>query len=188
MAKSRFAFIAKGTRAVKSVTFPFAGENQTVGVRPLTGRELGDVLGAGREYAIAHGLKDPKDGDRLYELGQMAHTLALACVDVDVPESPYFTSAEEVLDGLDPDRIVLLYEEQQAWQDECAPRADKMSGTEFMAKVIEVAGWESGPDPLLLLRPTLRANFTHTLAKQFINSLTLRSSSSSISDDAAPRL
>ncbi len=186
MATSRFAAIVKGTRAVKSVVFPLNGADHTVGVRPLTGRELGDVLGAGRLYAVAHGLKDPKDGDRLYDLGQMANTLALACVDSDAPDVPYFASADEVLDGLDPDRIVLLYEEQQAWQDECAPRPDKMGGPEFMATVIELAAWESGPDPLRRLRPTLRASFTHTLAAQFMHSLTLRSSSSSASDDVAP--
>lgn len=187
---SRFAQIAKGTRAVKTVSLPMPdGTLVPLGVRPLTGRELGAVLAAGRAYAIANGMPDPKDGDRLYELGQMAHTLALGCVDVGTaaepapPDTPFFASDAEVLDNLDPDRIVLLYEEQQAWQDECAPRPERMAQGDFLVNVLKLAGWESGqPDPLLRWRPTLRVIFTHTLASQYVALLTSKSDSTSPSD------
>ncbi len=87
---------------------------------------------------------------------------------------------DEVLDGLDPDRIVLLHEEQQDWQAECAPRRDKLEKLDFFETVIALAGWESGqPDPLRHLRPTTRQTLLRTLAEQYTSSLMLSSSSTS---------
>lgn len=182
---SKFSAITRGIRAIDRVKLTMPdGQDLDIGVRALTGRELGEVLANARTYAIANGIKEPKDNDRLYELGQMAHTLALACIDPDSAEATvqvsFFASAEEILDGLDPDRIVFLYEQQQAWQDKCSPRASALGQGDFFAKVLECAGWKDGePDPLALWRPTLRVSFTHTLAVQFLNCLTDKSTTSS---------
>lgn len=185
----RFKQIAKGIANVKTISLPFEGKDEAVGVRMMTGAELGDSLEGARAYATSHGLKDPKPGDELYDLGLMVHTLFIACVDPTEEgptRTPYFESVDEILAHLDPDRIALLYEEQQAWQDECSPRPSKIGGDDFFTMVLRLAGWESGqPDPLLRWRPTLRAIFTRTLASQFMSSLTNKSGSSSPSDGAA---
>lgn len=192
------AQIVKGSRAVRSVPIPMPwGEDMLVGVRPLIGREHGEVLGRAREYAVSQGLKEPKDGDELYRLGQMVYTLVLGCVDPacaaedwpqDKPHAPFFENADEVLEYLDPDRIAMLYEHQQAWQDECAPRPDDMNQGDFFTNVVKAAGWKAGqPDPLLELRPILRASFTHILAAQWLSSLSTRSPTSSESAGSESR-
>lgn len=179
---SRFHQIAKGTANVKRITFPFEGKEEPVGVRVMTGAELGATIRGAREYAEANGLKTPKAGDELYDLGLMVHTLLIACVDAadEGKRAPYFASAAEILENLDPDRITLLYEEQQLWQDECSPRPSTVSSDDYFSMVLRLAGWEAGqPDPLLRWRPTSRAIWARTIAAQFLNSLKSKSASTS---------
>src|SRR4051812_6340335 len=130
-----FSSILLGTRATTRVLLPLPGvaEPVPVAVRPLSGTEEGAVLERARAYAVAKGVADPKDGDRLYDLGLMVHVLAIACVDVDDPTRPFFDKgAQQVLDNLDADRIALLYEAQQVWQEECSPRKSKMNPGEWL--------------------------------------------------------
>lgn len=184
---SPFSLLQRGTAALRTVVLPMpSGVDVSVDVRPLNGMELGSVIARAREYATANGVKEPKEGDELYRLGQMAHTLAIACSKPGEPDTLFFDSADEVLAGLDPDRIVLLYEEQQAWQDRCAPRAVSLDGKDVLTIALEVAGWEEGqPDPLLHLRPSLRPIWARTLASLYFASLSSRSDTSSASAEQA---
>lgn len=181
---ARFADIAKGTRATKIVELPLgADEVVKVAVRPMNGLELGRVIAEARAYALAEmkrarpddprELPEPKEGDRLYDLGHMVATLATACEDPEKPGAPFFESAQEILDALDADRIALLYEEQQSWQDHCSPRLAKMTQDQFIAIVFDMSKEDEGsPDsPFDRLRPALRRSCARTLARLYMGSL-----------------
>lgn len=182
---SRLSDIAKGTRARKVVDLPFPGldEPVKVAVRPLNGLELADVLSRAHAFAEEKGRKDAKPGDRLLDLGEMAATLSIAAEDPDKPGVPFFAGVDEVLE-LDAERITLLYEQQQAWQEHCAPRRNRMSGQEYWALLIKAAATEEGGDenPFEGLRRTLLESFALTTARQLFNALRLSSPSSSASE------
>lgn len=181
----RFSSIAKGTRATRPVVLDYAGVEVALAVRPLTGAEEASALADGRAYAVGKGVADPKPTDRLYEIGYMAATLVLGCVDASDTAAPFFANAAEVLDNLDTDRIAYLYEQQQAWQDWCSPRPKNMDAGEFIALVLRLAeegASDDADDPLVMLRPSLRLSFARTLARQFQASLTRNSASGSASE------
>lgn len=195
---ARFADIARGTRATQPVKLPLPGIADAVDVlvRPLNGLELGSVVARARAYAIeeikkarsaddARAIPEPKEGDRLYDLGEMAATLLLACLDPAAPERPFFADIDEILGGLDAERIVLLYEEQQLWQDHCAPRPKGMGGDQFMAMVLQEAALEeeAAEGPFSRLRRTSQQISFRTLARLYMHSLQRRSPPSS---DAEP--
>lgn len=185
---SRFAEVARGTRATKVVDLPLSGDvTVKVAIRPMNGLELGRVVASARAYAIAEIRKarkddtreppEPKEGDRLFDLGYMVATLEVACEDPEKPGTSFFGGTAEILEALDADRIALLYEHQQAWQDHCSPRLSKMGSAEFVAMVFGVAGEdESSLDsPFARLRPALRLSWARTLARLYVNSLTPKS-------------
>jgi hypothetical protein len=181
----RFSAIAKGTRATRPVVLAYGGADVPLAVRPLNAAEEADALAEGRAYAVGKGIAAPAPTDRLYEIGYMASTLVLGCVDADDPAAPFFASAAEVLDNLDTDRIAYLYEQQQAWQDWCSPRPKDMDAGEFIALVLRLAEEGAGADaddPLVMLRPSLRLSFARTLARQYQASLTRRSPSGSAAE------
>ena len=195
---AKFADIARGTRATRTVDLPLDGDAVAkVLVRPLNGLETGRVVAEARAYAIAEVRKarkddsreppEPKEGERLYDLGYMAATLAVACEDPAAPGTPFFTDAQEILQHLDADRIVLLYEQQQAWQDACAPSPARMDAGAFLAMVVTLAGEDEGSadSPFDRLRPALRRSWARTIASLYANSLTPKSRSGSPSGDAA---
>lgn len=197
----RFADVAHGTRSTKPVKLSLPGSADPVDVlvRPLNGLELGRVDAMARAYAVgeikrarapddARPIPEPREGDRLYDLGNCAATLLLGCLDAADPTRPFFADVEEILGGLGPEWIVLLYEEQQAFQDECAPRPDKGNGAAFMAVVMGEAALEEGAPggPFSRLRPTTQQIFFRILAKQHVTSLLHRSPSSSAGDAAGP--
>jgi hypothetical protein len=183
----KFSDVLRGTRATRDVVLPIWGQDVPLAVRPLNGLETSMVLERGRAFAVAKGVSDPKDGDRLYDLGLMAHTLAIACVDREGTEKPFFDGGvEQILEALDADRIVLLYEAQQALQDECAGRITKLDPATYMAKVVEVAEAKENEDPLADLRPSMRRAWERTTAAQLWSLLRSRSASTSSSDAAAP--
>lgn len=166
----KFSSLLLGTRATKRVELPIGDARHPLLVRPLTGSEIADVLQRARDFAKARGSTEPKEGDRLYDLGYMVATLVIACADVDNPAAPFFDQGEaQILAALDTDRITLLYEEQQAFQDECAPRPKEMSANQYMQLVLECAAKEADAEsPFEKLAPGLRRNFVHTLARQHV--------------------
>jgi hypothetical protein len=187
----RFADIARGTRATKTISLPLPGVEQPIAVlvRPLNGLELGRTVAQARAYAIAEiekarpqgdtrPIPEPKEGDRLFDLGSMVATLLLACLDpasppgASTPGVPFFASADEILSELDVERIVLLYEEQQLFQDECAPRPARMSGEAFIALVVGESALEedAAEGPFSRLRRTLQGISFRTLARLYVTS------------------
>ena len=186
----RFSDITKGIRAVRAITLPIGGVEHPLAVRPLNGGEQGDALAAAVAYAESKGVKAPKEGDRLYDLGLMVATVVMGCVCADDHAATFFASPEEVLAGLDADRIALLYEQHQDWQDTCGARATKQTGGEWYAKVLEVANAVADEDPLSRLRPAMRRDWERTIAVQFLISqqarLSLTSDSSTSTKSAEP--
>lgn len=161
----------------------------SVGLRVLTGDEFGDVLSAARAFAIAKGVADPKEGDPLYELGKMVHTILAAAVDPDAPAesaAPFFASADEILSSphIGRDGIVYLAEQHELWQDQCSPQAGKVGPADLLSMVAQAAGDTTG-DFFGRLRPGMRWTLLRTLAALWISSLTDKSPSSSTSE-AAP--
>jgi hypothetical protein len=186
---SRFAAIARGTRALKRVPFTIWETTVEVALRPLNAMEEGEAFAGARAYAVGKGVPDPKPGERLYDLGLMVETLARGCVDADAPTAPFFASAVEILEHLDTDRIALLFEQHQAWQDECAPRPKEMGGEEFLALVLRAAEDESNgaESPFSTLQPVLRASSERTLARLYVNLLQHRSRSGLPADTGSKR-
>lgn len=174
----RFSTIAKGTLATKPVTLPMGDTEYPLAVRPLNGMESGDALERAAAYAKGKGVANPAVGDRLYDLGLMVHTIAIGCVCADDATLPFFDGgAEQILAHLDADRIAYLYEQHQAWQDECGVRANGITGGDFILKVMEVANARADEDPLAPLRPSTRRAFERTLANLYVTSLQGKSSS-----------
>lgn len=168
---SKFSQIALGIRALKPVEIPLQdGVVATCSVRPLLGYEEAKILADARAYAKARGVDDPRDGNPIYELGVWVHTIVHGCVDSDDASAPFFDGgADQILDRLDRDRIALLFEQQQTWQDECSPRQRSMSWEEYKATVVALA--MSGDDadiPFVLSRPVLRASFMRSMAKALV--------------------
>lgn len=180
----RFAQLIKGTRAVKPVTFSIWGSDAKLAVRPMTGLEEGEAYAAARAYAVSKGVADPKPTDRIYEIGVMANTIAIACVDVEAHETRYFSNANEVLDNLDTDRIAYLFEAQQLWQDECSPLVKSMTEAQWAAKIIEVTEAAEEVDFLSPMRPVMRLAFLRLTVSRLFRSLTDNSGSSTVSADA----
>jgi hypothetical protein len=193
-----FGSITRGPRARKRIVLPLQGAttNAETGawegdvveldVCGLGPHDQTDVARSARAFAIAHGLEDPKDGDDLYDWGKTLYTLLATCLDKDSPADapkPFFDGGFEQLHTtklLLPEHIGYLYEQQQAWQDECAPGIKTMSQTQFLAAVVKVAGGDI--TFFANARPGMRWSFTHTLAALQLDSLTRKSPSTSPSD------
>lgn len=185
----KFSQIIRGTRARKTVTIEGIetpdGAAIPIDVRPLNGLEQADTLGKARAFAEARGVKEPRDGEPIYDLGKQVYTLLLACLDHDSPSdkpAPFFASADEVLE-LDRDRRSYLYELQEMWEDECAPRPSAMESKDFLSWCMDVCAANEGDDgPFVQLRPVLRWSCVRTLAAIHVLSQTHKSASGSPSE------
>lgn len=185
---ARFRDISLGTQARRPVDLTLQnGQTVAVDLRVLNVDEEVAALAGARRYAVERGLPDPKEGDPIYDLGVMAHVMLLAAVDHDSPVDkpvPFFDDAKQAAE-LDRDRLQLLYEAQQVWQEECSPRRLKMEVGEYAALVFRLAGEEEegggdAADPFLrrLPRATL-VSCMRTMARQLLGSPQPRSLSSS---------
>jgi hypothetical protein len=166
----KFHQIANGARATKRVSVPYGSDDDggeiVCLVRPLKGHELASALENARAFAKSRGLEEPKPGAQLYELGLWVHTILLGCRCEEDTEAPYFDSAEQILEHLDPDRIALLYEHQQRWQDECSPRQHQLSEVEYVASVLEMANaGDEAELPFERWAPALRGSWVRTSAR-----------------------
>lgn len=185
----KFSQIIKGTRARKAFPLPMPdGVEYEVALVPLSGSQEMQALADARKVATERGSAEPKAGDALYERALWACTLAAACIDPESPEAaprPFFDGGVgQILDELDRDRIAYLFEAQQAWQDECAPRPGSMTGDEFLSNVLACARSEDGAElPFERWRPVLRRSFVRSLALQAVISLLPRSPSGPSSPD-----
>lgn len=186
----KFALIAKGTRATKVAVVPLRGEPEPTEirclVRPLNGTEEAGAMEAAIAFAKSRGADDPQPGDQLYEFGLWVHTVVVGCHDESDPAVPYFDSAEQVLEHLDRDRIALLFELQQTWQDECSPRLSHLSPEAFKQSILEIA--LQGDDaelPFVKWRPVLRESWVRTTARLLASSDALKWPSGSDSEKSS---
>ena len=143
---AKFRDIALGPLARRAIEFPLpSGRIVKVDVVPLFGESEAAVLKEARAFAQERGIPDPKDGDELYELGRWIAVIVRGVVDPDSPEDapqPFFDGgAAQILDertGLGREWIALLFEAQQAWQDELAPRPKGMNAGEYLTAILNI--------------------------------------------------
>lgn len=190
----KFAQLIKGTRAERVVEVPGLkkpdGSPITVAVRPLTGAEETAVMAGAHDHAVKGGVQNPRQGDELYDLGRMAHTLALACVDVDSPQdarTPFFGGgATDVLE-MHVEAITYLWEHCELFQEESSPYRKNLSDRELLALASEVAA-PGGEATFIRLSPSTRLRLLRSMAGQLSSSRSDKSACtapSSASGDAS---
>lgn len=183
---AKFRDVAEGQLARRAVEFPLpSGRLVTVAVVPLFGESEAEILAAARAYAQAHGVPDPKKGDELYEFGIWVHTVVRGVVDPDSPvdnPQPFFDGGvAQILDprsGLGREWIALLFEAQQAWQDELAPRPKEMGAVEYFQSLLATV--ETPPRaelPFFRWRRALQSSWLRTTAALLLDSQTAKSTS-----------
>jgi hypothetical protein len=154
--------LAKGTRAVKAVPFRLANapepppeEGQDphvhmVGVRVMTGDEIAAAYEKAQTDVAKRGVAQWLDTHPLCRLYLMAHTLAVACVDNEARDEPFFVSAQQVMSSpeVGGDNIAYLFEQQQAWQAESALDAKGKTPEEVIGLLaMEAARTENAESP-----------------------------------------
>jgi hypothetical protein len=96
----------------------------------------------------------------------MSEELALACLDPDSPanaRTPTFDlGAKDVLD-LDNDTIVMLWERQKMWQEECSPSV-RTKSTKDLYKLAKEVSEGDDPFPYAALSPLTRFQLQHFTA------------------------
>ena len=156
-----------GTRAERPVEFSYRGTTVKLAIRPLVGTEEGLALERTTAYATEKKAAKVEPGNSLFDLGLMAHTLVLACVDIDSPvdaREPFFDGGiAQVFDLLDTEQIVYLAAQFELWRDECSPSQKRMSADQLIATLYTVAA--SGSDlPLRSMAPALLVSCLATTA------------------------
>lgn len=187
--------IARGVRAVKAVSFRRANAGSVqpgsdpssdsaqvrLGVRVLLGAETLEVYEKAAAAARDHGVATWDAEDPVCSLFMMAHTLHIACVDLDSDEKRrerFFESVEQILedDELGTDNIALLYEQQVQWQDEVSGKSPMMTVAEVTRLVLDDAGRKPGdPGPLVHLRHASLVSCVRTMGQLSLTLLTARS-------------
>jgi hypothetical protein len=178
----KFAALKKGTADVRPVELSLPWDEKV-------------VFEQARAFAKAGGVDKPSDDDPVYVLGIWVHTLLAACsaLDGDDKGQPFFADVDEILKGLDRDRISYLYEQQQRVQEDHGMRQDRMTEEQFLAAVHECVRKEADDPTFPLWRwgPTLRLTFMRRLAVLLWNSpqdkLLSGSTSGGVSSSDAPR-
>ena len=203
----KFSSIVKGIKDVRPVeiTLPGADVPMVVGLRALTAWEESDITAKAMAFAKAKGVDKPDERDYQFVLGCWANTLLVSCVafedlSIDVgggepvtfkKGEPMFANVDEILQGLDRDRISYLYEMQQRIQEDHGLRKERLSQEEMLAAVAQIATSEVGEANLPFWKwgPSLRASFMHFLASMLYfsrqdKSLSGTSSGSSATNDS----
>jgi hypothetical protein len=173
---ARFSDIIQGTAATREADVEFlGGKTDKLLIRVLSGEEEAEIAAWAHAYVADKGAKDSDD---LYELASYAKRVALGCMDIDAPTTPYFESVEQLLGSaiVGRDRIVYLGELQLHWQDQCSPSRLRMSEVEFAQRLHQIAGSDQ-PDPFVSLRPGMRWIFARTTARALLDSQKLKSDS-----------
>ncbi|RYE77944.1 MAG: hypothetical protein EOO74_06085, partial [Myxococcales bacterium] len=207
---ARWADVRAGTRARRRVFLPLGATaapmpkvapDGTVEMPPpdpdaipldlriLAPGETADVLKRARADAVDAGVPDPKDGNPIYDLAEMEHTLLLACTDVDSPldaPRPFFDSIEQIRSEprLDRERIAYLHAMQQRWQAECSPHLRNASAEETQGALLALGVLPEDESMRFFdsLGPGLQWTYTRILALRHVTSLTPRSPTSSPSE------
>lgn len=178
----KFGKLVKGITDVRpvEVTLPGGDAPITVGLRPLTAWEESEVTAKATAFAKSKGVEKPDASDYQFVLGIWTNTLLVACqafTDLEFPGDdgskvtfkkgePMFASIDEILQGLDRDRISYLYEMQQRIQEDHGMRKERLTQEEMLAAVAQIATSEVGDAnlPFWSWGPSLRASFLHFTA------------------------
>lgn len=212
---AKFSQIVKGTRARRRVLLPLGDapamvpaltsdgasvvevspDAVPVDLRPLTSGEQAEVLSRAAADAKARGVTDPRDGNPIYDLAEMEHTLALACLDPDSPADaprPFFDGGVEQIRSspdLGRDRIAFLFAHFQQFQDECSPSLRKVDPAQMVASLDILGGDDDrmAQDFFGSMGLGLRWIYMRTLARLYRTSPTpsLPSTSASASSGAS---
>ncbi len=167
----RFSKLIKGFDQLRVVDLQLPGPGAIsvrVGVKPLPAWDETYVRESAAKFAKERGGSASND-DHIYVMGIWVHTLLLACVSTDAEDKglPFFESAEEILRGLDRDRIAYLYEQQQYVQEDAGARKDRMTQDEMVQTIMKLAKAEGVDDVHLFfsgLGPTVRATLVRFMA------------------------
>ena len=111
--------------------------------------------------------------DPTYERGIYAHTVLRAVLDPSDGQR-FFASVEEILaaDGLDRDRLAMLFELQQQAQADFAPRAATMTGAQYFEMLERTARAEEGADlPFEPLPRATQRSFVRGIARSYLDLL-----------------
>lgn len=156
-----------------------------VGLRVLTLDELAIIYEKAGDFASKRGVKEPNETDPIYSIGESIYLCAMACVDPDSdvknPE-PFFgtrgdleSAALELLSSphIGRDGIAYLKETQEAWQDICNPRANKVPPSVFYEAIVSLA--DKDPDVALRtflgFRPAMLFRLLRTMAGLLVSLL-----------------
>lgn len=185
--------IAKGTRAVKPVQLRLANapavdgpdwENDentvTVGVRVLTGTEISEAVQKAQETVAKAGVPQWLATHPLCRLHEMAHTVAIGCVDDEKRDEPFFVRGfDEVMSSpeIGGANIAYLFEQIETWNDEVNGRSQKFTGPQIIAAmVVEAERPENAQETFFSrLSPASRVSFLHSTAVMLTDVLTSRS-------------
>ncbi|MGN6103716.1 MAG: hypothetical protein ACTHU0_01300 [Kofleriaceae bacterium] len=192
----KFSNVAQGTRARKRVVISEpAGPNGEpfieCDVVPLKAGDDAKVFEEARKFAAARGVADPKPGQEIYELGLWVHTIARSCLDCTVTDrqEPYFDGGvEQILhpdQGLMREQIAYLFEQQQAWQNECCPRQLSMNSIELLQFIMQHAEAPDGQDLPFERWPRLtQRTYVRIISAEAMNSPRIRSLCGLLSPEA----
>jgi hypothetical protein len=150
----KFSQVVAGKRSERPVEFMHRGVVHKTALRPLDGMEESLALSRATEYAQGQKALSATPGNALFDLGYMAHCLALACVDTDSPvdaRTPYFDNVDQVL-GLDGELIIYLNTLREVWQQECSPTRATLPAGELISTLVRIVE-QDDPDFFIGLRP-----------------------------------
>lgn len=175
----KFAKLMKGLDEVRPVELELPGAEGArsvvrLGLRPLAGWDETAALEDAAKFAKARGASSSAE-DPIYVMAVWAETLFRAAISLDAEDkgAPFFDSSEEILRGLDRDRISLLYEQQQIVQEGAGARKETMNEAEMVAFVMRIAHAEVDEVHRFFSGwgPTARATLLRFLARQLLDSL-----------------
>lgn len=194
--------IAKGTRAVKPVLLRLANapavdspdwetdeHTVLVGVRVLTGTEIGEALQKAQESVAKAGVPQWLATHPLCRLHEMAQTVAIGCVDNDSRDEPFFVGGFEEVMG-SPEiagaNIAYLFEQIELWNEEVNGRSAKLTGEQLISAIVaEAERPEYAPESFFSrLSAASRVSCFHSLAVMLGGLLTSRSLSGSPDDSS----
>lgn len=184
---SRIGQLLKGLNEERVIELELPGPRGArstvrLGVRALPAWDETDIRTKALAFAKERGAP-ADDSDPIYVMGVWVNTILLAYVSVDEEDKgkPAFDNVDEILHGLDRDRISYLYEQQALFQEESGARKESLSPGEMIAATLEIARAEVGARELPFWRwgHTARASYMHFMANLLLHSEAFASLSTS---------
>ena len=170
----KFRELERGPIEGRTEDFDRGGRVDKVRVIPLLANRDREIEAGAAAYVLAENKRFPdappaliKPGDPTYERGIYAVTVLLSVLDPD-DGAPYFASVEEIVTGLDRDRLAMLFELQQQAQADFAPRAGKLTNAEFFSLLGRTVEAPEGTDlPFESLPRATQRIYHRTIARSY---------------------